>query len=329
MLNVASGMKISIAMATYNGARYLKEQLDSFLWQTHPPDELVVTDDGSSDETLTILEKFAIKAPFKVTVFKNEVRLGYAQNFAKALSLCSGDLIFLSDQDDIWFKEKIEVIARYAREYPDKFLLMNDAELALADGTPLGLTMLGQTLSLGLGRDEFTTGCCMAIRRPFLRAVLPVPSEERAHDTWINSLALKLDAKLVVSCVLQYYRRHGANTSSWIASRTVRQDLVDLILFYSSKDPRPFALERLAHLSRIERRLNAVSTVFDEVGVLKDRLPLAIERVAEERDAVMRRIEILDKPRWRRWWCASSFLFHGHYRHFSGWKSWIKDMVRR
>ena len=106
-------MRISIAMTTYNGSKYLKEQLDSFTKQTHLPDELVVTDDGSSDDTLEILENFAKKASFEVLIFRNNTNLGYAMNFGHAIGLCTGDLIFLSDQDDIWFPEKIETVSRF------------------------------------------------------------------------------------------------------------------------------------------------------------------------------------------------------------------------
>lgn len=100
-------MKISIAMATYNGAKYLQEQLDSFVTQTRQPDELVVCDDGSSDATVEILRHFAAGAPFAVEIHENEVNLSHAKNFEKALSLCGGDVIFFSDQDEVWFPEKV------------------------------------------------------------------------------------------------------------------------------------------------------------------------------------------------------------------------------
>lgn len=111
-------MKMSIAMATYNGARYLREQLDSFAAQTRLPDELVVCDDGSSDDTLNILEEFARTAPFQVRIFRNDVNLGYAQNFARALERCVGDLVFLSDHDNVWFEDKIDVKESYALKIP-------------------------------------------------------------------------------------------------------------------------------------------------------------------------------------------------------------------
>src|SRR5215217_2190591 len=102
-------MRISIAMATYNGAGYLQEQLESFLSQTRQPDELIVCDDGSGDATLDILERFRQSVPFAVQIHRNETRLGFTKNFEKALLKCSGDLVFLSDQDDVWFAPKVAV----------------------------------------------------------------------------------------------------------------------------------------------------------------------------------------------------------------------------
>ena len=111
-------MKISIAMATYNGARFLPEQLDSFSRQTRLPDELVVSDDGSQDETVAILEEFRARAPFVVRIVHNSERGGHAQNFGFALSHCTGDLISISDQDDVWKPEKIAWVDAIASHFP-------------------------------------------------------------------------------------------------------------------------------------------------------------------------------------------------------------------
>ena len=97
---------ISVAMATYNGGRFLREQLDSLNQQTVLPRELVVCDDRSTDNTVRILEEFASQAAFPVKVVVNENRLGFGDNFMKAASLCSGDLISFCDQDDIWYSNK-------------------------------------------------------------------------------------------------------------------------------------------------------------------------------------------------------------------------------
>ena len=106
MNSSAQTLRISIAMSTYNGGKYLQEQLDSFLAQTSLPDELVITDDCSTDNTLEIIQAFAAMAPFEVRWEQNEKNLGYTGNFNQALMKTTGDLVFLSDQDDVWFPEK-------------------------------------------------------------------------------------------------------------------------------------------------------------------------------------------------------------------------------
>ena len=103
-------MKVSVAMTTYNGAAYLPEQLDSILARSRPPDELVVCDDGSTEETLIILNDYAARAPFTMTVVINEQRLGSTKNFEKAIGLCTGDIIFLSGQDDVWRPHTVATI---------------------------------------------------------------------------------------------------------------------------------------------------------------------------------------------------------------------------
>ena len=113
-------------MATYNGEKYLKEQLDSFVQQTRQPDELVVTDDCSTDGTLGLLKAFAKTAPFDMAVHQNQRNYGYCGNFNQASMRTGGDLVFLSDQDDVWFPEKVERMARAAEDNPAALVLMND-----------------------------------------------------------------------------------------------------------------------------------------------------------------------------------------------------------
>ena len=120
-------MKISIAMATYNGARYLRAQLQSFVDQTRQPDELIIKDDCSTDGTETIVREFGKTAPFKVEFHRNQQNLGYCGNFNAALMRATGDLVFLSDQDDVWFPEKIEHMIGVAERHPEALVVMNDA----------------------------------------------------------------------------------------------------------------------------------------------------------------------------------------------------------
>lgn len=101
---------ISVAMCTFNGEKYIKEQIESIINQSLVPDEIVICDDCSKDNTLNIIKETLDNWPGKVQLVVNEKNLGYRKNFEKSISLCNGDIIFLSDQDDVWNRNKIEIM---------------------------------------------------------------------------------------------------------------------------------------------------------------------------------------------------------------------------
>lgn len=219
MKKAKNEMRISIAMTTYNGEKYILEQLESFITQTRQPDELVITDDCSSDRTMDILKEFKKNAPFDVKIFSNKVNLGYTQNFNKVLQLCSGDLIFLSDQDDVWFENKIEFMVNLSKRFSNKMVFMCDTEFTDAKLKPMNITKQFQIKSLGHNMSSFVTGCCIAVKRNFLDQILPIPKEFKGHDNWIVNIADKLNLRYVDSKVCQYYRRHGENESMAMSNK--------------------------------------------------------------------------------------------------------------
>jgi len=223
-------MKISIAMASYNGAEYISEQLESFLRQTRLPDEVVITDDCSDDGTVKIIEEFAQSAPFDVRLYLNDHNLGYAGNFNKSLSLTTGDLVFLCDQDDVWFPEKIEIMERFSQEKEDFLIYMNDARLTNMSLTPSKYTKLNQIKMAGLPHSSFVMGCCCAIRRELLDIFLPIPSKLKAHDNWLVGIADDLGLKAINPVVLQYYRRHENNSSNIYENRLKKNTRCGLLL---------------------------------------------------------------------------------------------------
>ena len=129
---------ISIALCTYNGEKFLQAQLDSIEQQTLLPDELVVCDDCSSDGTIDILEKFRKRASFPVHIHPNKINLGSTQNFEKTIRLCTGDIIALSDQDDVWRPNKLERLKDALQANPDAGYVFSDAELVDEHLLPLG-----------------------------------------------------------------------------------------------------------------------------------------------------------------------------------------------
>jgi glycosyltransferase involved in cell wall biosynthesis len=319
-------MRISIAMATFNGDNFLRQQLESFLAQTKLPDELVVCDDGSSDQTLQILESFSREASFAVHVHRNPKNLGHVENFGKALSLCTGEIIFLSDQDDVWFPKKIERVARVFDASEDVLLVINDAEITDKHLQLSGLTQAGQIRGAGLTLDHFVNGSCSALSARLLRIILPIPREALAHDNWIHKLAGAMGVRQVLDEVLQYYRRHDESTSKSIISVNSRVSRWDLARQYARGDAYTAAVKRLSVLERMCDRLDRMREVLDDTKIRTAILD-AIKHLKEERKMVSARVYLLKRPLILRIPLAFIFWFRGGYRFFSGWKSLSKDLL--
>ena len=220
---MTESVRVSVAIATRNGARFFDEQLQSILTQTRPVDELVVSDDASSDATLDILERRLSESALDVTILRNDPPLGVVGNFTNALAACTGDVILLSDQDDVWHADR--VAASLAVLEDEHWLAMHsDARLIDTTGEPIGLKLLdalevspmdrsriarGDAFPLFLRRN-LATGATMAIRRELRDLALPVPVGW-IHDEWLAIVAASLGRLTLVDRELIDYRQHGAN----------------------------------------------------------------------------------------------------------------------
>lgn len=214
MSSPASLVRVSVAMATYNGERYIREQLESIAHQDVQPLELVVTDDGSTDATLQIVAEFARYAPFPVRAFRNETRLGYADNFMKAASLCRGDLIAFCDQDDIWAEQKLKVCTKFFAD-PEVLLAVHSAQLIGGSNKyPLRYPHFRVTKILD-HCDPFANGpgFAMVIRKSLLDLAqkLERPARLSSHDHWLWFLAASGGKVMKIADVLTLYRQHGQN----------------------------------------------------------------------------------------------------------------------
>lgn len=313
-------MRISIALASYNGERFLHEQLDSFVAQSRQPDELVVCDDGSQDSTWALLNAFAPTAPFPVRLYRNEQNLGYAQNFARVLGLAHGDLIFMSDQDDVWFPQKLARMEEaFAR--PEVWAATCDQEIADADLRPSGQSVLSQVRGAGATGGMFTIGCCTAIRSSFRSVLLPLPAAAVAHDAWLDVLSKSLDVHTTVPVVLQYHRRHAFNASSDRLNRTSRVSRMSLLrhALAVSPDQKTFLYPYVeAVIARLEQ---------DADDVPFDRRVQGLEFARRQLATLKARHAIAQMPRRRRLGRVVGLLRGGQYRQFSGWRSALKDLV--
>lgn len=182
-------MKISVCMATYNGEKFIQQQIDSILEQLSDNDELIISDDGSIDDTISIIKKYTDK---RVFLYNNNNLNGVAHNFENALKYATGDFIFLSDQDDIWEKNKISCVVKELANYD---CVLHNAHLINANGDFLNSDLFSiyktrKGYVKNLFRNTFV-GCCMAFKRDLLKIILPIPKEITMHDMWIALLAEK------------------------------------------------------------------------------------------------------------------------------------------
>jgi glycosyltransferase involved in cell wall biosynthesis len=213
--------RISVAMCTFNGERFLPQQLDSISTQTRLPDEVVVCDDRSTDRTLAIVREFAASAPYPVRVFENQTNLGFAANFEGAIRRCDGDLIVLSDQDDVWYPTRLERSEQEFTAYPRAGLVFSDADLIDEQGKLLGQTLwqrLGfvgerkQALLAGrfvvLAKHRFVTGATVMFRAELRDRVLPIAAGW-VHDEWITLITAAFYDLRPIDQPLIRYRIHG------------------------------------------------------------------------------------------------------------------------
>ena len=220
--------KFSVAMCTYNGARFVAEQLASIAAQTRPPDELVVCDDCSTDATIECVREFARTAPFPVRVFENEKNIGSTKNFERAVELCDGDFIAFADQDDVWLPEKLRRL--------EEILANESTALAFTDGDVVdeSLRPLGQRVwqTIRFGEEEqrsfregrafavlldhnVVTGAALALKAEFKKLILPFPNDLThdgipvIHDWWTALLIAAVGDVVFVSEPLFKYRQHA------------------------------------------------------------------------------------------------------------------------
>lgn len=271
---------VSVAMATYNGERFIAAQLGSLLEQTHPPCEIVVCDDQSADGTVGIVREIAARSAIPIVVHVNEARLGYRANFMHAASLCSGDLVSFCDQDDIWYPEKLTTVVS-AFTSRDVLLVHHNARLVDQDGKNLGHFLHNPDDPTHTSKPlqnspwQFPLGFTQTFRRMLLQfAPLremtedPYDSFEKlAHDQWIPLMAGALGQRVYIGAVLTDYRQHGGNLFGRKAvPQTKLSAIKQRLLKYSD-------YEQLAHVSdRIANMFGSISNGSTEVAVSRFEL---------------------------------------------------------
>jgi glycosyltransferase involved in cell wall biosynthesis len=226
---------VSVVMATYNGARFLDEQLTSLARQTMMPSELIISDDGSVDATISIIEKFQLAAPFSVQIIRNPERLGYGANFLKAARQASGEFIAFCDQDDIWLPAKLEEAANALLRH-DCDLHVHTAKVIDSVAREAGLFAQGirkteVVAPLTLPPWGVFYGFSMVFRRDLFEAIDPALRGRHtfefdgllSHDLWVYFLAASVGRTIMDVRPMVLYRRHASNQTPNLTGKFIHR----------------------------------------------------------------------------------------------------------
>lgn len=204
--------KVSVAMATYNGEKYIEEQIKTILVNLEEDDEIIISDDGSKDNTLNIIASFKDS---RIVVVQGP-KAGVKKNFENAIRHCSGKYIFLCDQDDIWMDKKVETVLEQF-ESEQVSVVVHNCTLINDNGGKL-LDSYFEYRKSGPGRfknymKNSYMGCCMAFKASLKEKILPIPNDIEMHDQWIGIIAEKYGKSVFIDDKLIHYRRHEDNES--------------------------------------------------------------------------------------------------------------------
>ena len=328
-------MRVSVALCTYNGVTFLNEQLSSFESQSRLPDELVVSDDASTDATMSLLRSFAASAPFPVRIFCNEETLGYSRNFTQAVLLCSGDVVAFSDQDDVWYPEKLAHLCQVLETQPDVQGVFSDGDIIDDHSMSVGRTLWesflfdssdqaqfasGKSVDILLSRNV-VTGMTLAFRRA-QSSLLEDRPNSWMHDGWLAIVLALRDGLQACPDRLVGYRVHGTQQVGTPATLTTK--LSKLL----SKGVRSYT--QGVHAKNLDE-YQRTATQFDDLHRYLRGDPgidsSVLRKVEQKAKHAHRGALALGRPRSRR---LSLLLRHAtSYTHFSpnGLRGLLRDLV--
>ena len=209
---------ISVCIATYNGEKYIKEQLDSIINQLEKNDEIIISDDGSSDRTLNIIESYNDS---RIVLYKNSFK-NVVLNFEFAIDKSKGDFIFLSDQDDIWHKDKVKCFLDCFLKNSQVMLLISDFQIIDQNGKQIDGIYTKNEFSSSLVKNVIVNnfiGCAMAFTSSTKNVIMPFPNNIAMHDWWIGTCSKLYGEVKFIDKKLHSYRRHSSNLTTQIGAK--------------------------------------------------------------------------------------------------------------
>jgi glycosyltransferase involved in cell wall biosynthesis len=320
---------VSVALCTYNGSAFLREQLQSVANQTRPPDELIICDDNSTDQTPYLLDEFRRASSIPTRIRINPTNSGTTRNFEQGFSLCRGDLIFPADQDDVWIPDKIERFVAAFDSPRQPIMVFSDANVVDAQlrrldyrlWESIGFSRAERSLFEAGGatrillRHNVVTGAAMAFRRSACSYVLPIDAGW-VHDAWIALLLSATGICMAVDRPLIDYRQHGNQQIG--ATRQSRTQQVSQSMSLPATHYRDVARRYVAARERLQALQPRTAAIHAAVQMIGDKVAHLTAR-ADLLDGTMPRL----RTAMREW-------LSGRYRHYSlGFQSLARDLLRR
>lgn len=319
--------KVSVALCTYNGARYLRTQLESILTQSVLPDEIIVRDDGSRDATLAIAESCLSTGGVAYSIEQNAARMGSSANFGRAFADCSGDIIIPCDQDDSWRGNKLATLKAALIDDPGLTMVFSNAAMMDEHSLPLHytqwqsamygsqeqeLTRRGELMSVLL-RYPVVCGATMAFRRSVLPLALPI-AEEWVQDEWITWLCAATSRVGAIDEILVDYRHHSAQQIGAARLTLARQ------LATAKRLDRAYFERQVRRFTRLRERLSQWGGPIDQRALTQ-----LDAKIAYQED----RVRVWAAPV-QGWISSTRSLLRGeHHRYGLGAKSWLFDLGHR
>lgn len=327
--------EISVVLCTYNGEKFVAQQIESILNQSIPPDELIISDDCSTDATVDIVSDFLRKYSTTVRIFQNNKNIGFIENFAKAINLSEGGVVCLSDQDDVWFERKIEYMLQPFIDREDVGLVYSDAITTNSELEPTEHTLFGKRKSMMLEgvrtapiliKGVGINGCTMAFRSTLKEYVLPI-GQGWGHDHWIAFIAHAITDVTPVSQPLMYYRRHGdsAGNDSFLEGGYVKRWRAGINTVHMDDYE-----SDLCRWESMLHRLYIIKEKKNSTWVNYSNLDVFIYECERRTDLARLRIRMKKKRRLYRFPNAFRILSSGYYHQYlRGMKSLAKDLLIR
>ncbi len=311
-----SNSKISIAMAAYNAEKYIFDQLISIENQTLKPSEIIICNDASTDQTKEIIEDFQKKSNIFIRIIDHKKNLGYHKAFETAVKNCSGNYIFISDSDDVWFNNKIKETINIFQNNLHINLIINNSEFTDENLKSNKISKIENYLKINKNLNFYIPGCNCAFRKKILDLYLPFPHYFIAYDYWLNKISIISNTRLINYNILQYYRRHGSNNSI--------NDINNLK--YNKFD-----------LNKINQKVNFYNFIRLNIELKKRllkknldfNLEIIISNIEKENRSYLLRNKISKSNIIEKFFLILVMIKNNYYfKYFNGFKSIIKDIIK-